>query len=79
MHLLCFMDISSCILNSSGKTLSGDEIEVHETRLHESDVPEEIEQVLEELLQSLEDKVNAWLCPSRFLYIQTPVLIGYSR
>ena len=44
-----------------GKTLTGEEAETQETGLLESDVPEEIEQILEELLQSLEDKVNAWL------------------
>ncbi|KAJ2930914.1 hypothetical protein H1R20_g6182, partial [Candolleomyces eurysporus] len=39
-----------------GKTLTGEEVETHETGLQESDVPQEIEQILEELLQSLEDK-----------------------
>jgi hypothetical protein len=65
MRLLCFTLFLN-IFHSPGKTLTGEEVETHETGLLESDVPEAIEQILEELLQSLEDKVNAWLYSPRF-------------
>lgn len=41
-----------------GRTLEGDELELRKANLEESEVPAEIEVILEELLSGLEDKVQ---------------------
>jgi len=44
-------------IQSTAKTLTGDNVELARTGLEESQVPEAIEQIIEELLAGLEDRV----------------------